>query len=82
MPRIKSRAVFIDPIIMSDLVELLEEDAPEKACISCVHNIRIHDKDHPLLVTECRCDVDNHYIGYCQNWICTCKYHSLEKELQ
>lgn len=79
MPRIKSRAVFIDPVIMSDFVELLEEDAPEKACISCVHNIRIPDIVNPVLVKENRCEIDNHYIGYCENWNCTCKYHELKR---
>ena len=80
MPRIKSRAVFIDPIIKPDFVELLEEDAPEKACISCVHNIRIPRSAMEHYLVDCYCEIDNHYIGYCENWDCTCRHHELKEK--
>lgn len=63
----------------TDIVDILEAESDDKACISCVHNIRVHEKENPLLVKENRCDIDWHIIGYCQNWYCTCKYHALKR---
>lgn len=78
MPRIKSQKIFIDPVIKPDFVELLEEENPEKACISCTHNKRIPVSAKEYHIVNCFCAIDNHYIGYCENWDCTCKYHQLK----
>ena len=71
--------IMARPRKYESIVEDLEEDAPEKACISCRYNIRIPDKDNMPMIKENRCAVDNHYIGYLDNWNCTCRYHQLEK---
>ena len=52
-------------------IEELEEDAPEKACISCKHE-HFNGKWN-------ECDLDGHYIGYCALWLQTCKNHELEE---
>lgn len=43
----------------------------KRVCCNCGHNIRHKEKDG----IECRCDLDNHYIGYiacfehwCRHW--------------
>ena len=56
------------------LSDYLEEEAPEKACISCTHRHFDRSKDHNY------CDKDNHYIGYLALWERTCRYHSLEEK--
>ena len=43
----------------------------KRKCVNCRHNIRIPKKTY----VECRCEIDNHYIGYvecferwCRRW--------------
>ena len=36
----------------------------KRVCCNCGNNIRI--KDDKDMVVENRCDIDNHYIGYCE----------------
>ena len=40
-----------------------------KCCCSCEHNIRTWDSNGHC---TCRCDIDNHYIGYVENFDTVC----------
>lgn len=56
-----------------------------RVCCNCRHNIRIPKRD----TIECRCEIDNHYISYCECMSGWCKrwakdhtFDSLEQEGQ
>ena len=51
--------------------EFMEEDNPDKACISCDHFLYNSDDQGGYNF----CDIDNHYIGYVDAWTVTCKHH-------
>jgi len=53
--------------------EELEEDAPEKACVSCKFRQFDEKKQHNI------CLIDKHFIGYLSLWSNTCRYHELEE---
>ena len=42
-------------------IKYQEDEDSEVVCCSCVHNIR---QQHTDGHTECRCEIDKHYIGY------------------
>lgn len=44
-------------------IKYQEDEDSEVVCCSCVHNIRQQKNDGH---TECRCEIDKHYIGYIQ----------------
>lgn len=46
-----------------------------KVCCNCRHNIRTPKIDH----VECRCDIDNHYIGYTDCMEGWCRHWAKEK---
>ena len=58
----------------ASFAEDLEEDAPEKACISCKFRHYYEKEDHN------RCLVDGHVIGYLALWCQTCRFHELESK--
>ena len=41
----------------------------DKCCCNCKHNIRKR-KNRGI---ETYCDIDNHYIGYADNFLCRCE---------
>lgn len=47
----------------------------EKVCCNCRHNKRIQKQDY----IECRCDIDNHYIGYVECMTDWCRHWSKER---
>lgn len=63
-----------------DFVEYLDEETPEKACISCVHNKRTATSAKDYWMVSCQCEIDGHYIGYCENYYHTCRYHELKEK--
>lgn len=55
----------------------MEESVSERKCVNCRHNKRIPRKTY----VECRCEIDDHYIGYvecfehwCKRWAKDNKY--------
>ncbi len=49
-----------------------------KVCCNCRHNIRIGNGE--LGNIQCRCEIDNHYIGYVQCMEHWCRHWSKEAE--
>lgn len=54
-----------------------------RTCVNCGHNKRIPMRTY----IECRCDLDNHYIGYvecfvhwCRHWKRDRKFDELEQK--
>lgn len=55
----------------------------DRKCVNCRHNIRIPKKTY----VECRCEIDNHYIGYvdcfehwCRRWAKDHKFDLAEED--
>ncbi len=53
----------------------------DRKCVNCRHNKRVDKGTH----IECRCDIDNHYIGYvaffehwCRHWAEDHKFEEAE----
>ena len=54
-------------------LKIVVEEAPmrKRVCCNCARNIRI--KDEKGMVTENRCEIDGHYIGYVECFEGWCK---------
>lgn len=47
-----------------------------EACVACEHDIRHYEERG----CTCYCEIDNHYIGYCECFEQTCEHFVKEKE--
>lgn len=50
-------------------MQIVDVTKEEECCCSCRHNIRKPEKSF----IECYCDIDNHYIGYVENFESVCE---------
>ena len=49
----------------------------DRKCVNCRHNIRISKRTY----IETRCEIDNHYIGYVENFEHWCKHWAKDHKL-
>ena len=61
-------------------VPLEESDIRKRCCCNCRHNMRVKQKDNPIMIDHNECEIDGHnirYVDYFDGW---CRHWSKERD--